>query len=43
MFGYGISGGIDGLPFMISATVTIPAIIMSIRLNRLLRSNRRVS
>lgn len=43
MFGYGISGGIDGLPFMISATVTIPAIIMSIRLNRLLPSSRRVS
>lgn len=43
MFGYGISGGIDGLPFMISATVTIPAIIMSIRLNRLLPSSSRVS
>src|SRR5919106_7074467 len=43
MFGYGISGGIDGLPFMISATVTILAIIMSIRLNRLLPSSRRVS
>ena len=43
MFGYGISAGIDGLPFMISATVTIPAIIMSIRLNRLLSSSRRVS
>jgi DHA1 family tetracycline resistance protein-like MFS transporter len=35
-FGYGISVGIDGLPFIISAIVTIPAIILGVSLKRAL-------
>ncbi|MDQ3968179.1 MAG: MFS transporter [Thermoproteota archaeon] len=32
MFGYGISVGIDGLPFIVSAALTIPAIILTMNL-----------
>jgi DHA1 family tetracycline resistance protein-like MFS transporter len=32
MFGYGISAGIDGLPFIVSAALTIPAIILAMNL-----------
>jgi DHA1 family tetracycline resistance protein-like MFS transporter len=32
MFGYGISVGIDGLPFIVSAALTIPAIILAMNL-----------
>ena len=34
VFGYGISIGIEGLPFIISAVVTIPAIILGVSLKR---------
>jgi hypothetical protein len=32
MSGYGISIGIDGLPFIVSAALTIPAIILAMNL-----------
>jgi hypothetical protein len=32
IFGYGISVGVDGLQFIISAAMTIPAIILGVNL-----------